>query len=202
METGEKAYTITHPVAADALLDEEEFARDGRLPYWAELWPSATALARRLARETLAGERAIELGCGVGLPTVAALERGAHALATDHYEAALDFATHNARVNLGRDLETRLLDWRAPRLGDLEGSFDLVYAADVLYERGNVPLLAGLIPRLLKPNARALVADPRRNPAPDFLAQMKGLGFGVLTQEAVVEAGNRSVTVLVHEFRR
>ena len=202
METGEKAYTITHPVAADALLDEEEFARDGRLPYWAELWPSATALARRLGRETLAGERAIELGCGVGLPTVAALERGAHALATDHYEAALDFATHNARVNLGRDLQTRLLDWRAPRLGDLEGSFDLVYAADVLYERGNVPLLAGLIPRLLKPNARALVADPRRNPAPDFLAQMKGLGFGVLTQEAVVEAGNRSVTVLVHEFRR
>ena len=123
-------------------------------------------------------------------------------MATDHYEAALDFAAHNVRVNIGRDLETRLLDWRTPGLGELEGAFDLVYAADVLYERGNVPLLAGLIPRLLKPGARVLIADPRRNPAPDFLSEMKGRGFGVLTQEATVEAESRSITVLVHEFRR
>ena len=189
-------------MAADALLDEEEFARDERLPYWAELWPSATALARRLARQNLVGVRAIELGCGVGLPTVTALERGARALATDHYEAALDFAAHNARINLGRDLETRPLDWRTPGLGDLEGAFDLVHAADVLYERANVPLLAGLIPKLLKPDARVLIADPRRNPAPDFLAEMGERGFRVLTEEAVVEAGSRSVTVLVHEFGR
>ena len=189
-------------MAADELLDEEEFARDERLPYWAELWPSATALARRLAHGNLSGRRAIELGCGVGLPTVAALERGSHALATDHYEAALDFAAYNARSNLALDLKTRLLDWRSPGLGDLEGAFDLVYAADVLYERGNVALLADLVPRLLKPEARALIADPRRNPAPEFLAEMEGRGFLVATEEAVVVAGDRSVTVLLHELRR
>lgn len=202
MEVGEKTYTITHPVAADALLDEIEFARDERLPYWAELWPSATALARRLSRENLAGKQVIELGCGVGLPTVAAIERSAHALATDHYEAALDFASYNARVNLGHEPETRLLDWRTPRLGELKGSFDLVFAADVLYERGNVPLLVGLIPGLLKPGAAALIADPRRNPAPDFLKEMEGKGFRVSTEEAVVAAGERDVTVMVHELRR
>ncbi len=131
-----------------------------------------------------------------------ALERGAWALATDHYEAALDFAAYNAKANLGRDLETRLLDWRAPGLGDLEGSFDLVLAADVLYERGNVPLLVGLIPRLLKPGARALVADPWRVPAPDFLKEMEGRGFRFWTEEAVVAAGERDVTVLLHELRR
>ena len=201
MEVGEKTYAITHPVAADALLDEEEFARDERLPYWAELWPSATALARRLARGDLAGMRVVELGCGVGLPTVVALGRGARALATDHYEAALDFASYNAKVNLGRDLQTRLLDWRTPGLGSLESSFDLVLAADVLYERGNVPLLAGLIPTLIKPGARVLIADPRRNPAPDFLKEMEGRSFQVSTEEAVVASGERDVTVLVHEFR-
>ncbi len=178
-----------HPVAADELLDEEEFARDERLPYWAELWPSATALARRLAREEVADKRVIELGCGVGLPTVVALDRGARAVATDHYEAALDFAAYNARANLGREPETRLLDWRTPGLGDLEGAFDLVYAADVLYERGNVALLADLIPRLLKPEARALIADPRRAPAPDFLREIERRGFRISTEEAVVVAG-------------
>ncbi len=191
-----------HPVAADELLDEEEFARDERLPYWAELWPSATALARRLAREEVADKRVIELGCGVGLPTVVALDRGARAVATDHYEAALDFAAYNARANLGREPETRLLDWRTPGLGDLEGAFDLVYAADVLYERGNVALLADLIPRLLKPEARALIADPRRAPAPSFLREIERRGFRVSTEEAVVVAGDRDVTVLVHEVRR
>ncbi|QIN79468.1 methyltransferase domain-containing protein [Rubrobacter marinus] len=201
VEVGEKTYLITHPVAADALLDEEEFARDERLPYWAELWPSATALARRLDREDLSGRRVIELGCGVGLPNLAALERGARALATDHYEAALDFAAYNAQTNLGRYPETRLLDWRTPGLGDLEGSFDLVVAADVLYERGNVPLLAALIPKLLKPGASAVVADPRRNPAPSFLEEMEGRGFAVSTEEATVASGEREVTVLLHELR-
>ena len=123
-------------------------------------------------------------------------------VATDHYEAALDFAAYNARANLGREPETRLLDWRTPELGDLEHAFDLLYAADVLYERGNVPLLVGMIPRLLKPGAAALIADPRRSPAPDFVREMEGLGFRVSTEEAVVVAGERDVTVLVHKLRQ
>ena len=77
-----------------------------------------------------------------------------------------------------------------------------MFAADVLYERGNVPLLAGLIPKLLGPGAAALIADPRRVPAPDFLQEMKERGFRVSTEEAVAAAGERKVTVLVHELRR
>ncbi|MCA1728736.1 MAG: 50S ribosomal protein L11 methyltransferase, partial [Actinobacteria bacterium] len=99
-------------MAADALIDEREFARDERLPYWADLWPSAVALAGSIIRydsKTLAGRRVVELGCGVGLPSLAALARGARVTATDHYEAALDFARYNARANLDREPETRLL---------------------------------------------------------------------------------------------
>ena len=125
-------YRITHPVSADDLIDEDDFDRDERLPYWAELWPSALALARHLSKRDLAGTTAIELGCGVGLPTLVALARNATVLATDHYEAALDFTAHNARINLNREPDTALLDWRAP---DIEGvgTFDLVLGADVLY---------------------------------------------------------------------
>ena len=35
---------LLRPRDAEALLSEEEFSRDEFLPYWAELWPSATAL--------------------------------------------------------------------------------------------------------------------------------------------------------------
>ncbi|MCA1848907.1 MAG: protein N-lysine methyltransferase family protein [Actinobacteria bacterium] len=182
-------------------MDEGDFERDERLPYWAELWPSAIALVRSLSREDLTGRRAVELGCGVGLPTVAALARGAKVLATDHYEAALDFTVHNARANLGREPETALLDWHAPDVERL-GTFDLVLAADVLYERRSAPSLADLVPKLLAPGGEAVFADPRRKDAPLFLELMGERGFENTTESVVVEQGGRGVRVLVHRLRR
>ena len=37
---------IVRPRDSEALLDEEAFEQEELLPYWAELWPSALALAR------------------------------------------------------------------------------------------------------------------------------------------------------------
>ena len=190
-----------HPASAEDLIDEEDFDRDERLPYRAELWPSAIALARHVAGLDLADGRAIELGCGVGLPPLAALARGARVLATDHYAAALDFSRYNARANTGREPETALLDWQPPRTQGL-GIFDLVLAADVLYEERNVPALASLIPALLAPGGEVLFADPRRRSAPVFLAAMEKRGFGRRSESAVVRQGDREVTVALHRLRR
>jgi predicted nicotinamide N-methyase len=199
VEVGDGTYRILRPTSADALIDEGDFERDERLPYWAELWPSAIALARSLSRKDLTGRRLVELGCGLGLSTVTALARGARVLATDHDEAALDFTVHNARTNLGREPETALLDWHAP---ESLGTFDLVVAADVLYERRNAPALATLVPELLVPGGEAIFADPRRRDAPLFFELMEERGFQVLTRSAVVEQGERRVKVLVHRIRR
>ena len=192
---------MTHPAVADALIDEEEFAWDERLPYWAELWPSAVALARCVSNEDLFGKRVIELGCGLGLPSVVALACGAEVTATDHYRAALDFTRYNARANLGLGPEVRLLDWQAPEPEGL-GPFDLVLAADVLYEPRNVSALAALIPTLLTSDGETLLADPRRKDAPRFLERMTERGFRWSTEEYVVPSGGRRVAVLVHRLRR
>lgn len=160
------------------------------------------ALARRISRDNLAGRRVIELGCGVGLPAVVALAGGARVTATDHYEAALDFVRYNARVNLGvHEPGVRLLDWHVHEAGGL-GLFDLVLAADVLYEDRNVPALAALIPALLAPGGEILLADPRRKNTPTFLEMMLERGFRSSTEEHVVLSGGREVLVLVHRLRR
>jgi predicted nicotinamide N-methyase len=183
------------------LIDEGDFDRDERLPYWAELWPSALALARHISERDLAGTRVIELGCGVGLPTILALARGARVLATDHYEAALDFTAHNARANLGLEPDSALLDWREPDIEGI-GTFDLVIAADVLYERKNAAALADLVPKLLAPGGEAIFADPRRDEAPEFLRTMEGLGFEDAAEETTVDQGSKAVKVLLHRLRR
>ena len=201
MEVSGKHYRLTHPSVPDELIDEEEFDRDERLPYWAEIWPSAIALARRLSREDLAGRRLIELGVGVGLPTLVALDRGASVLATDYYAAAPDFTSHNALKNGVPEPETALLDWHAaPNVG----AFDLVIAADVMYEERSTRSLARLVPGLLEADGEALLADPGRRYEPLFRALMQENGFGFETEETSVgvEGLERDVTVLLHSVRR
>ena len=169
---------ITRPRSAEDLIDEEEYARDERLPYWAELWPSAHVLAAALADRDLGGLRVIELGCGVGMPSVVAALRGAEVLATDWYGDALEFARANARA-AGVRVRTLLLDWNAPPRGLVNpgAGFDLAIGADVLYEERNGPALAALLPLLLRPGAEAWIADPRRPHADRLMIPLTGAGW-------------------------
>lgn len=170
---GELRLQIARPRSAEDLIDESDYARDERLPYWAELWPSARVLACELATRDLAGTRLIELGCGVGLPTVVAARRGAEAIATDWYADALTFVRANAD-DAEVAVTTRLLDWNDPPDDLLTPgrACDLVVGADLLYEKRNGPALAALLPRLVKPGAQALIADPRRPHAEELLVPL------------------------------
>ena len=135
------------------------------------------------------------------MPTVLALARGAEVLATDHYEAALDFTVHNARTNLDLEPEVSVLDWRQPDIRGV-GTFDLVIAADVLYERKNAAALADLVPKLIAPRGGAIFADPRRDEAPVFLEAMGERGFEDTVEKTTVEQGARDIKVLLHRLRR
>lgn len=175
VEVNGEAYAIEHPGDPEALIDEEAFARDERLPYWADIWPSSVALARRVRSMVGHGRTLIELGCGVGLVATAALRAGFDVTATDYYEEALDFTRANSAANAGRPLRTLLFDWRQPP-GDA-GRFDVVVASDVLYERPYGALVAQAIARLLAPDGLALVADPGRVGAAGFLDALAAHGL-------------------------
>ncbi|HSU09647.1 MAG TPA: hypothetical protein VLK57_10630, partial [Pseudonocardia sp.] len=74
---------MVHPRRAMEVLYEQNFdANDEYPPYWAELWPSSIALARAVAAAAPVGARVLELGCGLGLPSITAALCGAHVLAT------------------------------------------------------------------------------------------------------------------------
>src|SRR5215211_7003492 len=157
------------PRDRDALLTEEAFAEEEFLPYWAELWPSALALARAIARRPLTGRRTIELGCGLGLPAIAAAAAGARVLATDWSPDAVAMTARNAARN-GVALATRLFRWDEPP-EPLGAPWPLVLASDVLYEARNVPQLLALLPRLAAAGGEVWLADPGRAPAGRFLAE-------------------------------
>jgi predicted nicotinamide N-methyase len=137
------------------------------VPYWSVLWRSGVTLARELDAMALRGRRVVELGCGLGAPSIAAARAGASVLATDSCTEALTLVARSAEQN-GVQVETVAADWAKPDDITKRGPFDLVLASDVLYERTSVSLLLSLLPRLAP---EALLADPGRPPAGPFLEQ-------------------------------
>jgi predicted nicotinamide N-methyase len=157
---------LLRPRDTEALIDEDAFARNEFLPYWGELWASGIELARVLAGRRLAGVRVLELGCGLGVPSIAAALAGADVLATDWAEDAVRLVRENAARN-GADLAVELADWTEPGSLVERGPWPLVLAADVLYEQRNADALLGLLPRLVA-GGEVLLADPGRPFAKGF----------------------------------
>ena len=186
---GDIALTIETPPDLDALLDhaaaEHPQAVDA-IPYYAILWPSAIGLARYLweIRGELAGRPMIELGCGLGLPSILLARLGFTVTATDFHPDAAPWLRHNARLNQAA-VTYRPLDWEAllqtPALPEGDPALAPqrpagVIGSDLLYERRHIPALIHTIGRLCTSNT-AIIADPGREALDLFVMGMERVGW-------------------------
>lgn len=174
---GARELSILHPASAEDLIDELDFERDERLPYWAELWPSAKVLAEHAVGLRGDGRTLLELGCGAGLVTTSAALAGFRVTASDYYDDAHRFARLNAWRNGGGPVTGLMLDWRdlPPDLA----TYDVVFASDVLYERPYGAIVARVIGASLGPSGVAVVTDPGRVGREDFLGALDENGLTV-----------------------
>ncbi len=197
-------FIIDRPGNSSKLLDDptvrSAFDADEYMPYWADLWPAARMLGKAILREPWKhGLRALEIGCGLGLPGTVALAMGIHVIFSDYDTTALDFAANNAVLNGFDDFETLPLDWRHPP-ADLQ--VDAVLASDLIYEHRNVEPLVALIKRVLLPNGLCLLTDQDRvtsNVLRDTL-QSNGLAFTTHMMRAG-EPGGRRVKGTLYRIR-
>jgi predicted nicotinamide N-methyase len=178
-------------------LRHEEGGAGRPVPYWAVPWPSGRALAETLTSASVSGLRVLELGCGLGLPSIAAARAGGDVLATDGASDAVAFAAHSLALNeLGG--EVALVEWEEH--GDAlaaRGPWDLVLAADVFYLQANVRLGLRLLPELVAPGGEIWLADPRRAGTRDFLAATRAT-FAVATTEHGAVAVHRLTSRSLH----
>jgi predicted nicotinamide N-methyase len=194
-------FSILKPANSDDLIREEDFVKDERLPYWADVWPSSLILAGKLLELDGDGKTALELGCGVGLSTLAATKAGFDVLSTDYYEDALDVTRANVFRNLGKFARARLVDWR--HLPADLGEFDLVFASDVLYEKEYAELLPVILKRVLAVDGMALVADPGRVAAPVFVEACALHGLEIRGKETrPFEVGEIKQSIDIYQILR
>ena len=159
-------------------VDREQLLHDERSvpPYWALVWGGARALADHLVtRLSCDGLSVLDVGCGLGLLSLAAARAGARVTAIDRELAPIEFLQASAAVNR-LPVEALVGDIVAVDLGR---RFDLVLAADLLYERAEFDRLAGALAALVEPSGTLWVADPQRVDTADFYRALDRRGFSI-----------------------
>ncbi|APF20673.1 class I SAM-dependent methyltransferase [Caldithrix abyssi] len=201
IQFGERIFRLKKVKNLDALVDQisdELFAEDERLPYWAELWPSAIGLSRFLMRNPalIKNKRVLELGVGLGLTSlvIQSLEPQT-LLLTDYETEALQVTAENFLLNGFERPEVQLLDWRNPQLN---GLYDCIVASDVLYEERFFRPLILLFKNFLAGDGRVIIAEPNRAIARKFFKMLMDFGFFYdFTIIPVVQDGK---TIQVHNY--
>ena len=169
-----------------SLSDDQQFADpDGRAellgiscaqwPLFGQIWPAGRLLANAMDEFDIEGKRILEIGCGLGLASLVLQRRGADVVATDMHPLAEPFLAYNSALNALPSVPYRKLRWAVP-LPTL-GKFDLLIAADVLYERDHAELLAALVDRHASPEAEVVLSDPGRGNSGAFTRALALQGF-------------------------
>jgi len=158
-------------------------------PLFGLLWPSGEELAAHMALRTLvAGERILEVGCGLGLSSLVMHRRGADMTASDCHPLAGDFLAFNALLNGLGPLTYRHGEWAekllppdgcatAPARDPVSGRYELIIGSDVLYDRDASAALAGFIQRHGAARGEVCIVDPNRGNRATFNRSMALQGY-------------------------
>ena len=113
-----------------------------------------------------AGHRVLDLGCGAGRHTYAALERGAHVVGVDLDEQLLGEVAEMCAALLEADSAPKaasasFVRGDATRLPFADGSFDRIIVSEVLEHIPDDAAAMAEITRVLHPEGKAAVTVPR-----------------------------------------
>jgi len=180
-------------------------------PYWSYIWPSGVVLAGAIARDpsALRGKRALELGPGVGVTAVAALQAGADLVVADAVPESLAFCAFNGIDQAGTEPKMVRVDWRQPSrelFAVASGGFSLVLAADVLYDVEDVKPLLALLDRVVAPDGELWLAEPGRIASEQLVNAIRERGWCGASEPCIspwpdpLSPGNELVTV--HRLRQ
>ena len=102
--------------------------------------------------------------------------------------------SNNYFLNFGERANTILLDWRNP---DHDKQYEIIIAADILYEKRFLEPVYCTIQKLLSTNGMAYIAEPNRTIAKPFFEMMKN-GFELEEKKTI---SNKN-TVSLYIFKK
>lgn len=144
-------------------------------PLFGVLWPSGEVLAKLMVTKPIKGLRILEMGCGVGLPSLVLNSRNADVTASDQHPLSETFLGENTKLNKSADIPFHVADWA--NFDEKLGKFDLIIGSDLLYQPDHAELLAKFVQNHANEKAEVILVDPRRGNVSKFKKALTALNF-------------------------
>lgn len=140
-------------------------------PYWSRVWPAARVLTDFLLThpEFIKRKRVLELGAGLGLPSMAIASLAQSVTCTDIVPEAVACMEASIHLNGFSSISAAVVDWCT--LKDLP-HIDVVLLSDVNYESKSFASLYKTLTQLLANGKTIILATPERLMAKDFIDQL------------------------------
>jgi 2-polyprenyl-3-methyl-5-hydroxy-6-metoxy-1,4-benzoquinol methylase len=149
---GKRLY-VYRPARLEDVFQGDPFLEAHRFPFWVMIWPASLAVAQYLASLPPPLD-ILEIGAGLGIPSLFASAFGHRVLATDKEELPLKLLKRSAEEQ-GLDLSVKTLDWINP---NLEKKFDVIAGAEVVIKSSLFDPLFNLFRSYLKPDGHIILA--------------------------------------------
>ncbi len=150
---------------------------EGTWSLFGVLWPSGEVLARIMFNKKIEGLSILEVGCGIGLPSLILNQRMANITASDSHPLSNSFLNINSDLNQDKRIPFHTCDWKNNT--EPIGRFDLIIGSDLLYQRDHCQLLADFINKNSKNKCEVLIVDPGRGNLSNFKKEMIKNGFSL-----------------------
>ncbi len=149
---GKRLY-VYRPARLEDVFQGDPFLEAHRFPFWVMIWPASLVLAEYLASLPPPLD-ILEVGAGLGIPSLFASSFGHRVLATDKEELPLKLLKRSAEEQ-GLELSVQILDWLNPKL---EKQFDVIAGAEVVIKSSLFEPLFNLFKSYLKPEGEIILA--------------------------------------------
>ena len=144
-------------------------------PLFGVLWPAGEVLAKLMVKKKIDGLRILEMGCGVGLPSLVLNSRDADISSSDQHPLSETFLGENTKLNKSADIPFFVSDWA--KFDKELGKFDLIIGSDLLYQPDHAALQANFVKNYANDTAEVMLVDPRRGNISKFKKEMTLLDF-------------------------
>ncbi|MFN3505103.1 MAG: class I SAM-dependent methyltransferase [Caldimicrobium sp.] len=148
-----KTLKIFRPAKLEEIFQGDPFLESEKFPLWFKIWEASIILADYIA--SLEGSfEIIELGAGLGVPSLVASAFGHKVLATDIDDLPLEFIKKSAQIN-SLIVETQKLDILQPNLNQ---KFDLIIGAELVFKKKFFEPLLNFFKTFVKPSGEIVLS--------------------------------------------
>ncbi len=192
-----KTFKIFLPAKLEEIFQGDPLLEVEKFPFWAKVWESSLILADYLATIE-PPKKILELGAGLGVPSLVSASFGHDVLATDYEELPLKFIELSAKEN-NLTVRTQLLDWRNPELSE---KFDLIVGSEIIFRKSLFEPLIELFKNYLKEEGEVILSHPseRKRVLIPFLymAQEK---FEILTSIRRLKDEEKTIEIILNRLK-